>query len=112
MSAFRRLCSLLLTTVVFLIATNSTLAVDSVRSNQPAPALDLQQILRAPNGSRATWDALRGKVVVLEFWATWCPTCVKSIPHFNALVDELKDKPVQFISITDEDPATVRSFLA
>ena len=38
----------------------------------PPPAITLQQLLQAPEGSLASWEALRGKVVVLEFWATWC----------------------------------------
>ena len=71
-----------------------------------------RELLQATAGAHATWDALRGKVVVLEFWATWCPPCVKALPHFNSLADELKGKPVQFISITDEDKATVTAFLA
>jgi len=66
-----------------------------------APPIDLQQVLHAPEGARATLEGLRGKLVVLEFWATWCPSCVKAIPHFNELADQLKDRPVQFISITD-----------
>jgi len=77
-----------------------------------APPIDVQQLLQAPDGSRATWDSLHGKVVVLEFWDTWCPSCINQIPHLNELADELKDEPVQFISVTDEDQKTILPFLA
>lgn len=77
----------------------------------PAPKIDLQQVLQAPQGTDASLKGLHGKVVVLEFWATWCSNCVKAIPHFNELADSLKGEPVQFIAVTDEDEKTVRAFL-
>jgi thiol-disulfide isomerase/thioredoxin len=46
---------------------------------------------------------LRGQVVVLEFWATWCPPCRASIPHLIALHNEYKDKDVVIVGLTDED---------
>ena len=76
-----------------------------------APALDLQKLLQAPEGAKADWASLQGKVVVLEFWATWCVPCVRDIPFFNKLQDAFKDKPVQFIAITDEPESVVKAFL-
>ena len=67
----------------------------------PAPDLDNVKLLQAPAGIKATWQSLNGKVVVIDFWATWCVPCRKSIPHWNQLVDEFKGKPVCFIAITD-----------
>ena len=75
-----------------------------------APALSFQELLQAPTGARTTWNSLRGKVVVLEFWATWCGPCVANIPHLNQLADAFPGK-VQFIAIDDESPAVVRRFL-
>ena len=76
-----------------------------------APPLQFTQLLQAPPGARADWAALRGKVVVLEFWATWCGPCVVSMPHLNQLVAELDPARFQFISVDDEDPKVVREFL-
>lgn len=75
------------------------------------PAFGLEKLLQAPEGTKVTWDALKGKVVVLEFWATWCGPCVAAIPHLNELADRFKDKPVQFVAITDEDEKIITSFL-
>src|SRR5213593_205424 len=76
-----------------------------------APPLQLEKVLQAPAGARASWDALKGKVVVLEFWATWCGPCIAAIPHLNELADKLKDQPIQFIAITDQDEKVVAPFL-
>ena len=59
----------------------------------PAPPLDTLKLLQARLGARADWASLKGKVVVLEFWATWCSPCVASLPHFNELVESLDPQP-------------------
>ena len=51
-----------------------------------------------------------GKVLVLNFWATWCPPCRKEIPEFIALQDELGAKGLQFVGIAIDEPAAVRDF--
>src|SRR5262245_61261500 len=76
----------------------------------PAPKLELETVLSPP--SRAlNWPALRGQVVVLEFWATWCAPCVAQIPHLNALAKKFENRPLQIISISDEDREPVVGFL-
>jgi uncharacterized protein (TIGR03435 family) len=92
----------------------------NVRANQStnlqpgaaAPELGLEKLLQAPAGSQADLASLRGKVVVVEFWATWCAPCIAVQPHLNQLAEQFKDKPVQFISLTDEEEAIVAPFLA
>jgi thiol-disulfide isomerase/thioredoxin len=59
----------------------------------------------------ARFEALAGKVVVLEMWATWCGPCVKAIPHLNELAGKFKDRPVVFLSVTDEEQKVVEAFL-
>lgn len=77
----------------------------------PAPKLGLEKLLQAPKDAEVDWDALKGQVVVLEFWATWCGPCVGAIPHLNELAKEFEDKPVRFISVTDEKEAVIKKFL-
>ncbi|MEN8126626.1 MAG: TlpA disulfide reductase family protein [Planctomycetota bacterium] len=52
-----------------------------------------------------------GKITVVEFWATWCPPCLKSIPHLTELQKKYKDKDVTVIGISDEPADTVRPFV-
>ena len=77
----------------------------------PAPALNTLKLLQAPLGARADWASLKGKVVVLEFWATWCSPCVASLPHLNQLVESLDPAKFQFISIDDEEQKDIERFL-
>lgn len=53
----------------------------------------------------------RGKVVVLNFWATWCPPCIEELPSLTAMQQQLPQVQVLAVS-TDEDTAAYRSFLA
>ena len=77
----------------------------------PAPDFDLAYF-SAPAGAPDTLAALRGKVVVLEFWATWCSPCIAAIPHMNDLAEKLAGEPVVFISISrDDDRAVLAQFL-
>jgi len=77
-----------------------------------APALAFRTILGAAEGTHGSWQELKGKAVVIEFWATWCGFCVDSIPHLNDLAEKFKSRPVQFVSVTDEtDVSLVKNFL-
>ena len=53
---------------------------------------------------------LAGKVVLIDFWATWCGPCRKAIPELNELQAKFKDDLV-VIGISDESPATVQEFM-
>jgi len=56
---------------------------------------------------------LKGKVVYMDFWASWCPPCVKSFPFLNQLEHDLKDKGLHVVGINlDEKIADAQAFLA
>ena len=62
------------------------------------------------NSDPLTLQGLRGKIVVLEFWATWCPPCRQTIPHLVALHKKTAERGVVIVSLTDEPRQEVEPF--
>jgi peroxiredoxin len=54
---------------------------------------------------------LKGKVVLVNFWATWCPPCRKEMPDLQALYDKYSDQGFLVVSISDEEAAKVQPFI-
>ncbi len=63
-------------------------------------------------GKSWTLRDLRGKVVIVNFWATWCPPCRKEMPDFESLYNRFKDEGLVILGISDEDAAKVEPFIA
>jgi len=55
---------------------------------------------------------LKGKVVLVNFWATWCPPCRKEMPDLEALYQRFKNQGLVILALSDEDAATVKPFIA
>jgi thiol-disulfide isomerase/thioredoxin len=64
---------------------------------QPAPELNFQWSSRA---GLQTLSSLKGQVVVLDFWATWCGPCISSFPQIREHVAHFKGAPVTFLGVT------------
>jgi uncharacterized protein (TIGR03435 family) len=80
----------------------------SPKIGDQAPALSLSKVI---GNSSVGLNELKGNVVVLEFWATWCVPCIPALNHFNELSEKFKGKPVRFIAITDEDESKIAQFV-
>lgn len=77
--------------------------------DKPAPPLALEKIV---SGDKvADWADLKGRAVVLEFWAPWCGPCVENVPHLNELAEKFKGKPVAFVSVSRDGRDEVEKFL-
>jgi thiol-disulfide isomerase/thioredoxin len=85
---------------------------DVLSIGSKAPDLNIEHWLQDGQGKYPHVTKLEpGKVYVVEFWATWCPPCIRSMPHLSELQEKYADKGVQIISISDEDLDTVTQFL-
>jgi thiol-disulfide isomerase/thioredoxin len=58
-----------------------------------------------PDGRLLTSDSLKGKVVLVNFWATWCPYCRKEKPVIDAFWQDWRDRGFEVVSISVDDPA-------
>jgi len=78
--------------------------------SRPAPAFSLTSI----DGQRISLAELRGKVVVIDFWATWCPPCRESLPRLQMLAADpaMRKAGLVVLAVNEEEYAVdVRSFL-
>ena len=83
----------------------------ALKRGDQAPPLQFAFVLQGPPTADVNWQALRGKVVILDFWGTWYEPCVVGIPHLNELVAHYKQAPVQFIAVGHENSKKVSWFL-
>lgn len=89
----------------------NTPAVSTARapSAQPAPDFTLTTL----DGAPLRLSDLRGKVVFINLWATWCPPCREELPSMERFYKQYKDRGVEILAVSeDTDPAAVRRMVA
>lgn len=76
----------------------------------PAPAIAAEAWLNW-DGDPPTLESLSGRVVLLEFWGTWCAPCVRAMPGVQRLHDRYRERGLTVLAISYERPAAMQSFL-
>ncbi len=66
---------------------------------------------QTPDGKAVKSENWRGKVLVVNFWASWCPPCVEEMPALDKIAQEYASKNVLIIGIGIDSPSSVREFL-
>jgi thiol-disulfide isomerase/thioredoxin len=79
-----------------------------VRGARPVPVLPIPRL----GGGALDLTSLRGKVVLVNFWATWCPPCRKEMPDLQALQKKFDKQGLVILGITDEEQQKVKDFLS
>jgi thiol-disulfide isomerase/thioredoxin len=83
-------------------------AITGLAVGKPAPPISSKLL----DGKDVKLEDYKGKVVLLDIWATWCPPCRAMIPHERELVEKMKDKPFVLVSVSaDKDKKTLQEFL-
>jgi cytochrome c biogenesis protein CcmG, thiol:disulfide interchange protein DsbE len=94
--------ALALTLALFGCATGSTPEAKQPSVRGPAPDFELENIA----GGKLKSADLKGKISVIDFWATWCEPCWSEVPKFNKMLTEFHGKNVEIIGMTVESPYT------
>ncbi|GHT82649.1 thioredoxin [Betaproteobacteria bacterium] len=83
-----------------------------LRTNATAEATAAVLTLKLPDPQGAVQDMAhwQGKIIVANYWATWCPPCREEIPDLSASADEFSAAPVQFVGISIDTAAKVQDF--
>ncbi|MCK4561873.1 MAG: TlpA family protein disulfide reductase, partial [Flavobacteriaceae bacterium] len=62
-------------------------------------------------GNKVDFNTFKNKVIVVNFWATWCPPCIAEMPAFEKLYQDYK-KDVVFLFVANDDPKKVKKFIS
>jgi peroxiredoxin len=84
-------------------------AIRPLRRGHPAPSFSLPRLDGQPG--QVSLTDLKGKVVLLDFWASWCQPCVHMLPTLHRLHEEWHSRGVEFVGINSDGPAATRAEL-
>ena len=88
----------------------SPVASPAILPAEISPAALLAASFSDARGAPVSLGQFQGKLVVVNFWATWCAPCREEMPAFSRLQEQWGARGVQFVGLSDEDPARVERF--
>ncbi|MCH8806209.1 MAG: TlpA family protein disulfide reductase [Planctomycetes bacterium] len=98
--------------VLVLISCNLGLAQDgTLKVGDIAPPIEIGKWLNVDKARLSTGPALDGKVVLVDFWGTWCPPCVRAMPQIQRLHDRYRDRGLVVVALSYEDTNTMKPFI-
>jgi len=96
--------------LALLLTIITNLAFAQVKNGEAVPDINFKAILNAPVKT-ASLTSLKGKIVLIDFWATWCGSCIVAMPHLQQLQQKYPGK-LQIITVTDETTKRTGQFLS
>ncbi len=99
--------------IIALVAVAAAARLDAASAEVGAasPELSSTKSLNTPDGAAIKIAGLRGKVVLVDFWATWCGPCVAAIPHMQELHDKFASKGLVVVGHTDASSKGLEQFI-
>ena len=88
----------------------SSARVPAPSASEASPAVIYATAFADASGQKRSLGAYQGKVMVVNFWATWCAPCREEMPGFARLQERWGGRGVQFVGIANDDPAKVKRF--
>ena len=92
--------------------TTTSASDPNVVTGDPLPTGFWDVHFDTPEGTPFNWTSLRGKPLLLNFWATWCPPCVKEMPELDRFHREFSPAGWQVVGLAIDGPTPVKEFLA
>lgn len=102
----------LILVLLALAALSAGIFVQRLLYTAPEAAIDLSMDFPDPDGRVHRLEEWKGKVLIVNFWATWCPPCLEEMPEFVKIQSELGESGLQFLGVAIDDPNAVKDFLA
>lgn len=87
-------------------------AAPAAKSGDPLPANFWSQSFDTLDGKTLQLSNYKGKPLILNFWASWCPPCVKEMPDIDRFHQDMKGHGWQVLGLAIDGPTPVREFLA
>lgn len=97
--------------LLFITLFSTSISLYAQKVGEQAPDFTLTNFFQAPSDAPTTLSGLRGNIVVLEFWATWCAPCRVSMKRLDTIAKKFSGKPIRFLAISKESQGLIETFV-